>query len=85
MLKTQLSREVDFVVKQRGLDETTVLAQAIREGVHKLYQDAITEGYLAGNISREQAIQELGFETVEDIDYQRDAFARDVAWGASDA
>jgi hypothetical protein len=85
MLETQLSREVDFVVKHRGLDETTVLAQAIREGVHKLYQDAIIEGYLAGNISREHAIQELGIEMIEDIDYQRDAFARDVAWGMSDA
>ena len=83
MIETQLSREVDFVVKQRGLDETTVLAQAIREGVHKLYHDTIIEGYLSGKISREYALKELGIETVEEIDYQRDALARDVAWGLS--
>lgn len=83
MLETQLSREVDFVVKHRGIDETTMLAQAIREGIHKLYQDTIIESYLSGNISREDAVKELGFETVEEIEYQRDAFARDIAWGLS--
>jgi hypothetical protein len=83
MLETQLSREVDFVVKHRGIDETTVLAQAIREGIHKLYRDTIIESYLSGSISRKDAVKELGFETVEEIEYQRDAFARDVAWGLS--
>jgi hypothetical protein len=83
MIATQLSREVDFVVKQRGLDETTVLAQAIREGIHKLYRDTIIEVYLSGSISREYALKELGIETIEEIEYQRDTLARDVAWGLS--
>jgi hypothetical protein len=84
MIVTQLSREVDFVVKHRGLDEETVLAQAIREGVHKLYRDTIIEGYLSENISREDAVKELGLETIEEIEYQRDALAQDVAWGLSE-
>jgi hypothetical protein len=83
MIATQLSREMDFVVKHRGLDETTVLAQAIQEGVHKLYQDTIIEAYLAGSISRRDAVKELGLQTIEEIEYQRDALARDVAWGLS--
>ncbi len=84
MLETQLTREMSFVVTQRGLDEATVLAQAFREGIHKLYRDTIIEGYLLKNISREDALQELGIETLEEIEFQRDAFKRDVAWGMSD-
>ena len=83
MSARQLSREIDFVVKHRGLDEETVLAQAIREGVHKLYRDAIIEEYLSKSISRQDAVKELGLETIEEIEYQRDAFARDVTWGLS--
>jgi hypothetical protein len=83
MLVPQLSREMEFVVKYRGLDETTILAQAIREGVHQLYRETIIEGYLSGNISREDAVKELGPETIADVEYQREAFARDVAWGMS--
>ncbi len=83
MLETQLAREMNLVVTQRGLDEATVLAQAFREGIHKLYRDTIIEWYLLDKISREDALQELGKETLEEIEYQREAFARDVAWGMS--
>jgi hypothetical protein len=81
MVETQLAREMNFVVTQRGLDEATVLAQAIRVGIHSLYRDIIIEEYLSNRISREDTLQELGIETLEEIEYQRDAFARDVAWG----
>jgi hypothetical protein len=85
MTNVQLTREMDFVVHRRGLDETTILAQALREGVHKLYRETLSEDYVTGKISRVEAIQELGIEVVEDLEYQRGAFARDVAWGLSDA
>jgi len=51
-----LSRELAFVAAQRGLDETTVLAQAVREGIRALYHDTIIEAYLSGRISREHAL-----------------------------
>lgn len=81
MLAPQLSREMEFVGKYRGLDEMTILAQAIRAGVHQLYRETLIEGYLSGNISHEEAVKELGPEMIAEVEYQREAFARDVAWG----
>ena len=80
-----LSRELAFVAAQRGLDETTVLAQAVREGIRVLYRDTVIEAYLSGSISREHALKELGPGTLEEVEYQRDALKGDVAWGFRNA
>jgi len=41
MNETTLSRELAFVADQRGLDATTVLVQAVCEGIRALYRDTI--------------------------------------------
>jgi len=69
----------------RREDEATVLAQAVREGVHALYREALIEAYLLGQVSRETVLKELGPEQLEEIEYQRDALRRDVAWGLKNA
>jgi len=55
----------------------------LRTYLHLLYQEAITEAYLLGTISREQALKTLGTDTLEEIEYQRDALKHDVEWGFS--
>ncbi|MBI2877927.1 MAG: hypothetical protein HYY20_13710 [Candidatus Tectomicrobia bacterium] len=80
-----LAHKLAFVAAQHQQDEATILAQALREGIHVLYRDALIEAYLAGSITREDALKELGPEMLEEIEYQRDALQRDIAWGLRDA
>ena len=73
MRDTALREHLDFLVTRKGEDEATVIAQALRAGVEALYQEALTEAYLLGQVSRDTALEELGRERLEEIEYQRDA------------
>ncbi len=63
------THELDFLVSQRGLDESTIIAKAIRKGMEVMYRDALIEAYLLGKISHDQAMKELGPDTLEKIDF----------------
>lgn len=80
-----LTEHLDFLVTQKGQDEATVLAQALRAGIEALYQETLTEAYLLGKVSRETVLSELGSERLAEIDDQRDALRRDVVWGLKGA
>jgi hypothetical protein len=83
--ETGLTQQLAFVMAQRHQDEATVLAQAVREGVHTLYREALIEAYLLERVSRETILKELGPQQLGEIEYQRDALRRDVAWGLENA
>ncbi|HEV7786202.1 MAG TPA: hypothetical protein VGQ28_12740 [Thermoanaerobaculia bacterium] len=85
MRDTALREHLDFLVTQKGEDEATVIAQALRAGVEALYQEALTEAYLLGQITRDTALEGLGLERLEEIEYQRDALRRDFEWGLKGA
>ncbi len=85
MSETGFTQQLAFVVAQRREDEATVLAQAVREGIHALYREVLIEAYLLGQVPREMVLKELGPERLEEIEYQRDALQRDVAWGLKNA
>lgn len=80
-----LAHHLDFLVTQRGEDEAAVLAQALRAGIETLYEEALTEAYLMGNVPRETVLKELGPERLTSIEYQRDAIRRDIEWGLKGA
>lgn len=80
-----LTNHLEFLVTQRGEDEAAVLAQALRTGIETLYEEALTEAYLLGKVSRETVLKELGPERLDSIEYQRDAFRRDIEWGLKGA
>jgi hypothetical protein len=80
-----LTEHLDFLIAQRGQDEATVLAQALRTGVAALYQEALVEAYLLGKVTRETALRDLGSEQLADVEYQRDVLRRDVEWGLKGA
>ncbi len=75
------TQQLAFVAAQRQQNEESILAQALREGVQTLYRETLIEAYLLNSIPREQVLKELGPEEMEEIEYQRDTLARDVAWG----
>lgn len=76
-----VTKELAFVATMRQKDEAAVLADAVREGVRALYQEALVEAYLLGRIPREMVLEELGPERLDEVDYQRDAMKKDVSWG----
>ena len=81
MNETGLTQQLAFVMSQRHQDEATVLGEAVREGVQALYRETLIEAYLTGQVAREMVLKELGPEELEEIEYQRNALKRDVAWG----
>jgi transcription initiation factor IIE alpha subunit len=85
MHENVLTEHLKFLVTQKGQDEATVLAQALRMGVETLYQEALTEAFLMGKVSHETALRELGPDRLAEVEYQRDALQRDVEWGLKGA
>ena len=85
MHENALTEHLKFLVAQKGQDEATVLAQALRMGVEALYQEALIEAFLLGGVSRETALRELGPDLLAEVEYQRDALQRDVQWGLKGA
>jgi hypothetical protein len=83
--ETGLTQQLAFVMAQRREDEATILAQAVREGIHTLHREVLIEAYLLGRVSRETVLKELGPEQLKEIEYQRDALQRDAAWGMENA
>ncbi|HSF43268.1 MAG TPA: hypothetical protein VLT87_25940 [Thermoanaerobaculia bacterium] len=85
MQEKKLSEHLDFLISQRGQDEATVLAHALRAGIEALYREALIEAYLLGKVPRETALRELGPEQLGEIEYQSEALRRDVEWGRKGA
>ncbi len=85
MSEATLTQELEFVMAHQRQKEETVLARAMREGIRLLYREAVIEAYLLGHISRQDALAQLGPDALEEIEYQRDALKRDIAWGMADA
>jgi len=82
---SRLAAHLGFLVEQGGQDEATVLARALRAGVELLYREALVEAYLLGKVPRETALKELGRESLEEVEYQRDSIRRDIEWGLKGA
>jgi hypothetical protein len=85
MSEIGLAQRLAFLVAQRHEDEDSLLTQAIREGIQTLYRETLIEAYLLGRVSREALVKEIGPEQLEEVEYQRDALQRDVAWGLQNA
>lgn len=72
---------LDVLVRERDEDEATVLAQVMRTGADVLYRQHVIDRFVAGALPRAEAVLVLGPELVEDLEYQHEALARDIAWG----
>lgn len=81
MTTDTVSEQVRELAEHHGTDESAVLQQAVEAGVETLYRDMIVSRYLADEISREEAIEQLGVEVVDEVETARDAIEEDVKWG----
>lgn len=81
MTTDAVSDRVRELAEHHEVDESAVIQRAVKTGVETLYRDMIVDMYLADEITREEAIDELGTETVEEVESARDAIEEDVTWG----
>lgn len=57
-----------FLVQEMGLSEQEVLSMALDAGVQELFRQRVSEKYMAGAISRQQAEEWLGPREVARLD-----------------
>lgn len=77
--------KLDYLVRTTGRTEADIVAQAVEQGLTELYRRHIADGYLAGMIERGKAVDELGKDAVDDLEYARAAVDADIAWGLKSA
>ena len=81
MTTETVSERVQELAKHHGMDESAVIQQAVETGLETLYRDMIVSRYLDDEITREEAVDHLGIELVEEVEAAREAVEEDVKWG----
>lgn len=81
MATESVSDRVRALARYRGIDESEVINKAVEAGLESLYRDMVIGQYLDGDISRSDAVEELGVDTIKRIESARDAVEDDVEWG----
>jgi predicted RecB family endonuclease len=81
MTTETVSERVQELAEHHGMDESAVIQQAVEAGVETLYRDMIVSRYLDEEMTREEAIEHLGVELVEEVEAAREAVEEDVKWG----
>jgi hypothetical protein len=80
MTAEHLSDRVRTLARHHGIEESAVLRQAVERGIETLYREMLISRYLKGELSREEAVDELGAVTVDEVDAAREAIEADVNW-----
>ena len=81
MTTEPVSERVRELAEHHGTDESAVIQQAVEAGVETLYRDMIVSRYLDDEITREEAIEHLGVELINEVEDAREAVEEDVNWG----
>lgn len=80
-MSTDVSTRVRKIARHRGVDESQIIQRAVEKGLEELWRDIVITQYLEGELSRETAIDELGRETVREVDTAAQYVEADVEWG----
>lgn len=81
MTTEPVSERVRELAEYHEMDESAVIQRAVETGVDTLYRDMIVSRYLDDEMTREEAIEHLGVELVEEVEAAREAVEEDVEWG----
>lgn len=80
-IKTALQQELEYLLRETGRDEASLLAEVVQEGIHTLFRRCVRDAYIEGRLSRQKAVRLLGGSAVEEIDAAWQAVEADVIWG----
>lgn len=81
MTTETVSDRVRELAEYHDMEESVVIQQAVEAGIETLYRDIIVSRYLSDEITRDEAIEQLGVEVVEKVETARDPVEDDVKWG----
>lgn len=81
MATDSVSDRVRELAEHLGIDESEVIQRAVETGVETLHRDMIISRYLDGDLTREEAVEELGADVVTRVESAREAIEEDVEWG----
>ena len=81
MATDAVSAHVRELAEHHGIDESAVIQRAVETGVETLYRNMLVRKYLADEITREKAVDQLGIEVVQEVESARDGVEEDVNWG----
>ncbi len=71
---------LEALVRETQKSETEVMALALQAGLRQLWREQILGLYLRGEVSRQQAVQDVGLDWVELAERQHQAMREDLAW-----
>ena len=74
------STYLEHLVRETQKPETEVMALALQTGLRQLWREHILGRYLREEMTRDEAINEIGIDWVELAERQRQAVLEDLAW-----
>lgn len=80
-MKYELLDELKELAEAKHEDVPDVIAEALRIGISKLWQERVLSMYLRGELDRKEAIKRVGLNLVKLAEKQKKAALEDVKWG----
>lgn len=74
------SVDLDSLVRETQKPEAEVMALAFQVGLRQLWRELVLGRYLRGQLSREDAAEEVGIDWVELAERQHEAMRGDLEW-----
>ncbi|NOZ05829.1 MAG: hypothetical protein GXP41_05690 [Chloroflexi bacterium] len=71
---------LELLTRETHKPEAEVLTMAFQSGLRQLWREYTLGRYLRRQISREKAIESVGFDWVELAERQHAAMMEDIAW-----
>lgn len=71
---------IETLAREEQKTETEILSLAVEAGLRQLWRDRILGRYLRNDISRNDAIEEVGLDYVELAERQSQAVLEDIKW-----
>jgi len=74
----------ESLVRETKKSEAEVMTLAFRTGLRQLWRERTLGRYLRGDITRDEAIKNVGIDWVELAERQREAMLEDLHWAMED-
>ncbi len=71
------------LVQETHKSEAEVIALAVQAGLRQLWREQLLGRYLRGQVSRQEAIEEIGIDWVDLAERQQQVVAADLGWALS--
>lgn len=83
-MQNTMTDKLEEVAKLRHEKPQEIIAEAVEIGLDKMWAGLILAQYLKKQISRQKAIQLVGFELVGLAEHQNKIVQADIKWGLND-